>query len=136
MKFKAPCLVCGADSSGINFSVRSCKPCGSFYRRCIAERKKYVCRNGNACPIDQKQRQQCRACRLKKCIEVGMSREVGNNPTICAVPPLPETPTSNLPFNQKYPLLFDLLEAWTNFQTSQKSLLKVVHPWSSEQIEE
>ncbi|VDP66008.1 unnamed protein product [Echinostoma caproni] len=54
-------------------------------RRSIRRNRQYVCKNrsvvggkpnpGN-CRIDKSHRNQCRACRLRKCLEVGMNRDV------------------------------------------------------------
>ena len=34
----------------------------------------YVCPATNSCTIDKHRRKSCQACRLRKCIEMGMSR--------------------------------------------------------------
>jgi hypothetical protein len=41
----------------------------------------YVCKESNSCVIDVSRRNQCQACRLKKCLEVKMNRD-GNFLTI------------------------------------------------------
>jgi hypothetical protein len=35
----------------------------------------YVCKENNVCVIDVSRRNQCQACRLKKCLEVKMNRD-------------------------------------------------------------
>ena len=35
----------------------------------------YVCKENNNCIIDVSRRNQCQACRLKKCLEVKMNRD-------------------------------------------------------------
>jgi hypothetical protein len=35
----------------------------------------YVCKESNSCIIDVSRRNQCQACRLKKCLEVKMNRD-------------------------------------------------------------
>lgn len=35
----------------------------------------YVCKENNKCIIDVSRRNQCQACRLKKCLEVKMNRD-------------------------------------------------------------
>ena len=34
----------------------------------------YVCPSTNSCTIDKQRRKSCQACRLRKCMEMGMSR--------------------------------------------------------------
>ncbi|KAA0196728.1 Nuclear receptor subfamily 2 group E member 1 [Fasciolopsis buskii] len=58
--------------------------CAGFFKRSIRRNRQYVCKNrstvggkpnaGN-CRIDKSHRNQCRACRLRKCLEVGMNRD-------------------------------------------------------------
>uniref|UniRef100_A0A1I7WNR5 Nuclear receptor domain-containing protein n=1 Tax=Heterorhabditis bacteriophora TaxID=37862 RepID=A0A1I7WNR5_HETBA len=71
-----PCSVCEAPNSGFHFGAMACAACSAFFRRTIAEKRKYVCRKeGDAhlnCPIDQQHRCYCRACRLQKCLVMGM----------------------------------------------------------------
>ena len=35
----------------------------------------YVCKENNKCVIDVSRRNQCQACRLKKCLEVKMNKD-------------------------------------------------------------
>ncbi|KAL6739659.1 hypothetical protein Aduo_013090 [Ancylostoma duodenale] len=71
-----PCVVCEDPRGSIHFGVVSCAACSAFFRRTIAENRKYSCRrsfDGHFnCPIDQKHRCYCRACRLQKCLLMGM----------------------------------------------------------------
>ncbi|CAJ0931520.1 unnamed protein product, partial [Mesorhabditis belari] len=73
---KQRCLVCDTVTSGFHFGAVSCAACSAFFRRTIAERREYTCRaEGSAhlkCEISAEQRCYCRACRLQKCIDVGM----------------------------------------------------------------
>lgn len=47
------------------------------FKRSIRRNRQYVCksRNQNKCPVDKTHRNQCRACRLNKCVKAGMNRD-------------------------------------------------------------
>ncbi|KAI3415491.1 hypothetical protein GPALN_005094 [Globodera pallida] len=70
----AACLVCGEASNDIYFGAPACSACGSFFRRSVMGTRKYICRKGNKCAISSKERMRnsCRACRLKRCFEIGI----------------------------------------------------------------
>lgn len=46
-------------------------------KRSIRRNRQYVCksRNQDKCPVDKTHRNQCRACRLNKCVKAGMNRD-------------------------------------------------------------
>ena len=76
------CAVCSELSSGIHFGVATCEACKGFFRRSfnnksMAQPRKYRCSKTTAgtCEINKKTRQNCRSCRLAKCLRVGMSIE-------------------------------------------------------------
>jgi len=63
------------DMQNINFL--SFNRCAGFFKRSIRRNRQYVCKNhgiGN-CPVDKTHRNQCRSCRLTRCIEAGMNKE-------------------------------------------------------------
>lgn len=47
------------------------------FKRSIRRNRQYVCksRNQDKCPVDKTHRNQCRACRLNKCVKSGMNRD-------------------------------------------------------------
>ncbi|EFO95424.1 hypothetical protein GCK72_019882 [Caenorhabditis remanei] len=73
----AKCRVCGMPSRGNHFGVLSCRACAAFFRRSFVQKKEYKCRQRNVgkCDVSGNDRYQCRACRLKKCKELGMTPE-------------------------------------------------------------
>ncbi|KAH9284012.1 Nuclear receptor ROR-alpha [Echinococcus granulosus] len=72
-----PCRVCGAQSSGFHFGAITCEGCKGFFRRTISERdnQRYTCRNGGTCLITLATRNNCKSCRYRKCLSVGMSKD-------------------------------------------------------------
>nr|CAI5844194.1 unnamed protein product [Callosobruchus analis] len=73
-----PCKVCGDFSSGKHYNIFACDGCAGFFKRSIRRNRKYVCKakEEGACIIDKTHRNQCRACRLAKCQEAGMNKDV------------------------------------------------------------
>ncbi|EYC38124.1 hypothetical protein Y032_0741g1980 [Ancylostoma ceylanicum] len=69
------CKVCGDKASGYHYGVTSCEGCKGFFRRSIQKRMEYRCLRDGECPIFKQNRNRCQACRFKKCIVVGMSRD-------------------------------------------------------------
>ncbi len=67
------CLVCSSPSSGIHFGVVTCEGCKGFFRRTIAQKSKLQCHGNGNCEIGSFTRNNCRSCRLNRCLLVGMS---------------------------------------------------------------
>ncbi|KAH3886602.1 vitamin D3 receptor-like [Dreissena polymorpha] len=70
-----PCAVCGGNASGLHYGVNSCEACKGFFRRFIIRNEEYKCTRGGNCKVVNKNRENCSGCRLKKCLELGMSKE-------------------------------------------------------------
>ena len=69
------CEICGDKSTGRHYKVFSCEGCKNFFRRTIRKGCKYKCPAYGQCDVDKSQRTRCRACRMKKCLRVGMKKE-------------------------------------------------------------
>ncbi|EFP01752.1 hypothetical protein CRE_23395 [Caenorhabditis remanei] len=71
------CLVCGNDGNGVLFGVQTCRACAMFFRRSTTQKISFYCKkHPKFCDIHvAEHRLMCKYCRLKKCQEVGMSRE-------------------------------------------------------------
>uniref|UniRef100_A0A5K1UQE6 Nuclear receptor subfamily 1 group I member 2 n=1 Tax=Oryctolagus cuniculus TaxID=9986 RepID=A0A5K1UQE6_RABIT len=71
------CRVCGDKANGYHFNVLTCEGCKGFFRRTVKRNARLRCpfRKG-ACEITRKTRRQCQACRLRKCLESGMKKEM------------------------------------------------------------
>ncbi|KAL3073282.1 hypothetical protein niasHT_036624 [Heterodera trifolii] len=75
-----PCRVCQDHSSGKHYGIFSCDGCAGFFKRSVRRQREYLCKNKGGpvegqCPVDKTHRNQCRACRLRKCLEIGMNKD-------------------------------------------------------------
>ncbi|CAL4105416.1 unnamed protein product, partial [Meganyctiphanes norvegica] len=69
------CRVCGEPAAGFHFGAFTCEGCKSFFgRTCNNVGTLGECKVGGRCIINKKNRTACKACRLRKCISVGMSK--------------------------------------------------------------
>ncbi|ESN98348.1 hypothetical protein HELRODRAFT_137617, partial [Helobdella robusta] len=69
------CVVCGDSSSGLHYGVLSCEACKAFFKRTVQGNIRYVCSSDGKCEITKKARRSCPACRMDKCLTMGMLRE-------------------------------------------------------------
>ncbi|XP_076270250.1 nuclear receptor subfamily 2 group E member 1-like [Rhynchophorus ferrugineus] len=69
------CKVCGDKASGKHYGVASCDGCRGFFKRSIRRNLEYVCKESGRCIVDVTRRNQCQACRFKKCLQVNMKRD-------------------------------------------------------------
>ena len=77
---KLHCVVCGDVSSGKHYGILACNGCSGFFKRSVRRRLIYRCQAGTgSCMIDKAHRNQCQACRLKKCLHMGMNKDGNEN---------------------------------------------------------
>ncbi|XP_045470371.1 nuclear receptor subfamily 2 group E member 1-like [Harmonia axyridis] len=69
------CKVCGDKASGKHYGVASCDGCRGFFKRSIRRNLEYICKENGCCVVDVTRRNQCQACRFKKCLQVNMKRD-------------------------------------------------------------
>ncbi|RMB93955.1 hypothetical protein DUI87_29691 [Hirundo rustica rustica] len=53
----------------------SCEGCKGFFRRSVIKGVRFTCPLARRCPVTKAKRRQCQACRLQKCLDVGMRRD-------------------------------------------------------------
>ena len=69
------CRVCEEPAAGFHFGAFTCEGCKSFFgRTCNNQSVIQECKNNYRCVVDKKNRTACKACRLRKCLMVGMSK--------------------------------------------------------------
>lgn len=75
--YDVPCKVCSDHSSGKHYGIFACDGCAGFFKRSIRRSRNYECKakSGGNCTVDKTHRNQCRACRLRKCFRVGMNKD-------------------------------------------------------------
>ncbi|XP_068778668.1 nuclear receptor subfamily 1 group I member 3 isoform X2 [Struthio camelus] len=70
------CAVCGDRATGYHFHVMTCEGCKGFFRRSINKGIHFSCPFTRSCPVTKAKRRQCQACRLQKCLDVGMRKDM------------------------------------------------------------
>ncbi|XP_037869904.1 knirps-related protein [Bombyx mori] len=74
-KMNQKCKVCGEPAAGFHFGAFTCEGCKSFFGRSYNNLNSITeCKNNGECVINKKNRTACKACRLRKCLMVGMSK--------------------------------------------------------------
>ncbi|XP_044068177.1 vitamin D3 receptor A isoform X4 [Siniperca chuatsi] len=69
------CGVCGDKATGFHFNAMTCEGCKGFFRRSMKRKAAFTCPFNGSCTITKDNRRHCQACRLKRCIDIGMMKE-------------------------------------------------------------
>ncbi|MCI4378723.1 hypothetical protein PGIGA_G00219120 [Pangasianodon gigas] len=70
------CQVCGDTATGYHFNAMTCEGCKGFFRRAMKGTPNFRCAFQNKCVITKSNRRQCQSCRLRKCLSIGMLKEL------------------------------------------------------------
>ncbi|KAM9214658.1 nuclear receptor subfamily 1 group I member 3 [Leptosomus discolor] len=70
------CAVCGDRATGYHFHAMTCEGCKGFFRRSVIKGVRFTCPFARSCPVTKAKRRQCQACRLQKCLNVGMRKDM------------------------------------------------------------
>ncbi|GMR45381.1 hypothetical protein PMAYCL1PPCAC_15576, partial [Pristionchus mayeri] len=68
----SPCSVCGKKASGVHYLSLSCNGCRSFFRRSVAFKRNYKCKQAGFDVQDCFLRHRCKQCRFALCLSTGM----------------------------------------------------------------
>ncbi|XP_042636016.1 vitamin D3 receptor isoform X2 [Catharus ustulatus] len=69
------CGVCGDRATGFHFNAMTCEGCKGFFRRSMKKKAMFTCPFNGSCHITKDNRRHCQACRLKRCVDIGMMKE-------------------------------------------------------------
>ncbi|XP_046543922.1 nuclear hormone receptor family member nhr-8-like [Haliotis rubra] len=69
------CRICNDRATGVHYGLATCEGCKGFFKRSIPKGDKYKCFFGGQCIITPQNRNRCKSCRYRKCLELGMSFE-------------------------------------------------------------
>nr|XP_005002344.2 nuclear receptor subfamily 1 group I member 3 isoform X3 [Cavia porcellus] len=70
------CVVCGDRATGYHFHALTCEGCKGFFRRAVSKSTGRTCPFAGSCEISKAQRRHCPACRLQKCLDAGMRKDM------------------------------------------------------------
>nr|XP_025716518.1 nuclear receptor subfamily 1 group I member 3 isoform X4 [Callorhinus ursinus] len=70
------CMVCGDRATGYHFHALTCEGCKGFFRRTVSKNTGLTCPFAGNCKVNKAQRRHCPACRLQKCLDAGMKKEM------------------------------------------------------------
>ncbi|XP_058165985.1 nuclear receptor subfamily 1 group I member 3 [Dasypus novemcinctus] len=70
------CVVCGDRATGYHFHALTCEGCKGFFRRTISKNAGLTCPFARRCEVSKTQRRHCPACRMQKCLDAGMRKDM------------------------------------------------------------
>ncbi|CAH6789464.1 Nr1i3 [Phodopus roborovskii] len=70
------CVVCGDRATGYHFHALTCEGCKGFFRRTVSKTISPICPFSGSCEVSKAQRRHCPACRLQKCLNAGMRKDM------------------------------------------------------------
>lgn len=70
------CVVCGDRATGYHFHALTCEGCKGFFRRTVSKTIAPICPFAGSCVVSKAQRRHCPACRLQKCLNAGMRKDM------------------------------------------------------------
>nr|XP_023496609.1 nuclear receptor subfamily 1 group I member 3 isoform X2 [Equus caballus] len=70
------CVVCGDRATGYHFHALTCEGCKGFFRRTVNKKTGLTCPFAGSCNVSKAQRRHCPACRLQKCLNAGMKKDM------------------------------------------------------------
>ncbi|CAO2638323.1 Nuclear receptor subfamily 1 group I member 3 [Lemmus lemmus] len=70
------CVVCGDRATGYHFHALTCEGCKGFFRRTVSKSIGPICPFSGSCEVSKAQRRHCPACRLQKCLNAGMRKDM------------------------------------------------------------
>ncbi|XP_029426738.1 nuclear receptor subfamily 1 group I member 3 isoform X1 [Nannospalax galili] len=70
------CAVCGDRATGYHFHALTCEGCKGFFRRTMSKSIGPICPFAGSCVVSKAQRRHCPACRLQKCLNAGMRKDM------------------------------------------------------------
>ncbi|XP_039102376.1 nuclear receptor subfamily 1 group I member 3 isoform X2 [Hyaena hyaena] len=70
------CAVCGDRATGYHFHALTCEGCKGFFRRTATKSTVLTCPFAGSCEVSKAQRRHCPACRLQKCLDAGMKKDM------------------------------------------------------------
>ncbi|XP_037681435.1 nuclear receptor subfamily 1 group I member 3 isoform X2 [Choloepus didactylus] len=70
------CVVCGDRATGYHFHALTCEGCKGFFRRTVNKSICLTCPFAGSCTVSKTQRRHCPACRIQKCLNAGMRKDM------------------------------------------------------------